>query len=148
MPGGRPTDYRPEYCDGVVSAGKQGKTLTWFAASIDQGRRTVYQWRDAHPEFAHACDRARAAFQAYWESRFDVAASDRQQNSSAILTFMAATCPDFRPNQVVEHRISGQVQVQSLPRAELERLANQAILDAEIVEPAKLPEKNDETTSG
>jgi hypothetical protein len=140
MAGGRPTDYLPEYCEGVIAAGERGKTLTWFAAKIGQAVRTLYHWKDAHPEFSHACDRARAAFQAHWEDRLDAAVGDRNQNSSVIMTFMAATCSDFRPNQVVEHKVSGQVAVRSLPRQELERLAAGAILDAEIVgeSPAQL----------
>lgn len=146
MPGGRPTDYRPEHCDAVVEAGRKGKTLTWFAASIGQGRRTIYQWMAAHPAFAHACERARAAFQAYWEDRLGTAFADRNQNSNAMLSFMAATCEDFRP-QAQRIEISGPgggaIPLKPVSDDELLRLAG-PILDAEVLPPAALPAAPDD----
>jgi len=146
MAGGRPTDYRPEHCQGVVDAGTRGKTLTWFAAKVGQSRRTLYQWQDAHPEFMHACGRARALYQAYWEDRLDAAVGDRQQNSNAILTLLQVTCDDFRPPaQRQELHITGNVNVRSLPRAELEKLAAQ-VIDIEEVKPAQLEPQTGENT--
>lgn len=54
MPGGRPTDYLPEYCDGVIAYMAQGFSLTAFAGSIRVSRETIYEWARVHPEFSDA----------------------------------------------------------------------------------------------
>ena len=59
--GGRPTDYRPEYCDQVIAFMAQGYSLTAFAGSILVSRETIYAWGRAHREFADALNRARPA---------------------------------------------------------------------------------------
>jgi hypothetical protein len=50
MPAGRPTLYRPAYCEAV----KDFHTLTGFARHIGVVFQTVYQWTYKHPEFAEA----------------------------------------------------------------------------------------------
>jgi hypothetical protein len=156
MPGGRPTKYLPEYCQKVIEAGEQGKTLTWFAGRVALcGRQSIYEWQNRHPEFSDACTRARAAFQAYWEDRLGVAFSDRNQNSNGILTFLAATCEDFRPQaQRVELSGPGGAPLtKSLSREELLRLAAPLIaevIDVESVtkteEARQLPETSESST--
>lgn len=128
--GGVPSSYREEHCQGVIDAGKAGKTLTWFAASIETSREQLYDWQAAFPSFRHACKRARSAFQAFWEDRFAQAVGDRNQNSNAILTFLQVTCADFRPNATVEHKVS--LNVKSLSREELQNLAAGAIDVTEV----------------
>lgn len=53
--GGRPTDYKPEYCQTVIEFGRQGYSLTAFAGSIEQARSTINLWIDKFPEFMEAC---------------------------------------------------------------------------------------------
>src|SRR5215831_15887279 len=60
-PGGRPSTYRPEYCQRVIDHMGKGKSLTAFAGSIGAGKETVYGWITAYPDFAEAVDKARAA---------------------------------------------------------------------------------------
>lgn len=64
---GRPTDYRPEYCEKVVRWGKQGKSIAWMAARFDVHKDTVYEWAKVHPDFSDALKRAETQSQAYWE---------------------------------------------------------------------------------
>jgi hypothetical protein len=59
--GGRPTEYRPEYCQAVIDLMAQGFSLTAFAASICVAKDTVYEWIKVHPQFSDAVARARAA---------------------------------------------------------------------------------------
>lgn len=66
-PIGRPTDYKPEYCQQAIELGKQGKSWTQIAASFDVSRSTLYLWKDSHPEFSDALDAARSYAQAWWE---------------------------------------------------------------------------------
>lgn len=66
---GRPTDYRPEYCEQVIAWGAEGKSLTWMAAQLDVARETIYAWEREVPEFSDALSRARAKCQAWWEDK-------------------------------------------------------------------------------
>lgn len=67
MSAGRPTDYKPEYCEQVIEWGKQGKSWTWIAAELGVIRQTLYNWKDEHPEFLDALTRARELSQQWWE---------------------------------------------------------------------------------
>jgi hypothetical protein len=58
---GRPSEYRPEYCDLVIETMAKGLSLTAFAGLIRVGRETIYGWISAHSEFSDAVSRARAA---------------------------------------------------------------------------------------
>lgn len=69
MPIGRPTDYKPEYCDMIIDHMSTGKSLTSFAASIDTHRAVVYDWAKANKPFHDAMKKAQAKCQAYWESQ-------------------------------------------------------------------------------
>ena len=50
MPGGRPSLYRPAYCDVVAGF----CTLAALGRHIGVGRNTLYGWADTYPEFARA----------------------------------------------------------------------------------------------
>ena len=68
-PVGRPTDYKPEFCDEVVQFGKQGKSITQIACLLDVGKATVYRWEEQFPEFRDALIRAREFAQMWWEDQ-------------------------------------------------------------------------------
>ncbi|MET3995025.1 formylmethanofuran dehydrogenase subunit A [Bradyrhizobium sp. S3.9.2] len=58
---GRPSEYKPEYCEMVIEAMARGLSLTAFAGMIRKSRDTVYQWVTVHRDFADAVSRARSA---------------------------------------------------------------------------------------
>ncbi len=64
---GRPTAYRPEFCEMVIEWGKLGKSKTWMAAELDVSKQTFYDWEKAHPDFLDATTRAMAHCQRWWE---------------------------------------------------------------------------------
>jgi transposase-like protein len=64
---GRPTDYRPEFCQLVIEQMSKGISLGAFAGVIGMARETVYRWVREHREFHDAVSRARAAQQLAWE---------------------------------------------------------------------------------
>ena len=68
-PGGRPTLYRPEYCEEIIELGKLGKSYEQIAAELNLALRTLYLWRDTHPEFMHAMEDSKVYEQAWWESQ-------------------------------------------------------------------------------
>lgn len=58
---GRPTLYRPEYCEAVIEFMGQGYDLSAFAGSIRVSRESAYRWISEHAEFRHAVEIGKAA---------------------------------------------------------------------------------------
>jgi len=58
---GRPTSYRPEYCDRAVEFMGKGYSLTALAGELGQGKETLYGWIATHPDFSDAITRGKAA---------------------------------------------------------------------------------------
>ena len=52
MPGGRPTKYRPEFCQQLVE--HMAKGLSFESFQCGAGLSTMYEWVERHPEFAEA----------------------------------------------------------------------------------------------
>lgn len=70
MAGGRPTDYRPEYCERVIELGRDGCSIVEMCAELDVDRSTLERaWPEQFPEFSQALARARAFSQAWWEKQ-------------------------------------------------------------------------------
>lgn len=67
MAGGRPTKYDPVFCERVIEAGAEGKTLAEMADDLDIDRSTLNDWREQHPEFSRAVKRGLEKAQAWWE---------------------------------------------------------------------------------
>jgi hypothetical protein len=71
---GRPSSYRPEYCDVIIEAGKEGWSLTATAAKLGAHRETLLNWGAAHPEFLDVLKAHKAHRAHWWEERLrDVA---------------------------------------------------------------------------
>jgi transcriptional regulator with XRE-family HTH domain len=65
---GRPTEYRPEYCDLVIDQARQhGLSLAAFAGVIGVSKETVYAWIRERREFSDAASRAKSARVLWWE---------------------------------------------------------------------------------
>jgi hypothetical protein len=70
MPAGRPTSYKPEYCERVIELGRIGMSVVEMASDIGVARNTLETlWPEAHPEFKEALTQAREASQAWWETQ-------------------------------------------------------------------------------
>lgn len=108
MAGGRPTDYKPEYCDLVKELGAQGYSVVEMAAEIGVARGTLEtNWPSANPEFLEAFTQARQLSQAWWERQgrenVIVAPGKGTFNASMWSRSMAARFPeDWRENKGVE----------------------------------------------
>lgn len=90
---GRPTDYRPEYCDKVIEWGTLGKSKSWMAAQLDVCHQTILRWEAAHLDFSEAMARAEAKAQAHWEDLGHLNIKERDFNSSVWSRSMAARFP-------------------------------------------------------
>ena len=103
---GRPSSYRPEYCDVVIEAGKEGWSLTATAAKIGVHRATLFDWGTAHPEFGDALKVHRAHRAHWWEERLrDVAKNGGApgQATACIFGLKNAVPEEWRDIQHQEH---------------------------------------------
>jgi len=64
---GRPTLYKPEYCDIVIAMGKEGKSREQIAGSLGLAWNTLELWTEKHPEFMDALRTAKNLELHYWE---------------------------------------------------------------------------------
>lgn len=91
---GRPTDYRPEFCDKVVEWGRLGKSKAWMAAELGVSKQTVYDWEAAHPNFLEATTRAITFSQQWWEDAGQRGMEADKFNSAVWTKNMAARFRD------------------------------------------------------
>ncbi len=69
MAGGRPTDYRPEFCKLVVELGKLGKSKIQMCAAMGICKRTFANWEEAHPDFLSAVNMAMIYSEDWWVTK-------------------------------------------------------------------------------
>ncbi len=51
---GRPTEYKPEYCERLLAHMAQGLSFEGFAGEVRVSFQTLYSWRDKYPAFLEA----------------------------------------------------------------------------------------------
>jgi len=79
-PRGRPSLYDPAYIDQVIELGKIGKSTEAIAAILGVGTKTLYNWRDEHPDFLHAMELAKEHELLWWE---DIAQAHMIENKES-----------------------------------------------------------------
>jgi hypothetical protein len=65
--GGRPSTYKPEYCDQIIEFMGLGHSMKAFAAHIGVHSETIHQWGKKNPEFAVAIKKGKERCQLWWE---------------------------------------------------------------------------------
>jgi hypothetical protein len=104
MPAGRPTTYKPEYCEAVVEHMAEGASITSFAASVGAARSTINEWMEHNEEFSEAVKKGKALCAAWWEKIGRAQALDGKGNATLVifgLKNMAAV--DWREKTQTEH---------------------------------------------
>jgi transposase-like protein len=66
---GRPPKYTRQFCAEVVALGREGKSRTQMASTLDIARSTLLEWEKQYPEFAIALERADELAQAFFEDQ-------------------------------------------------------------------------------
>lgn len=93
-PVGRPTKYKPEFCDLVIEVGSIGGWLCEMAEVCDVHRSTMDEWASKHPEFSEALMRAKQKAQAWFERTGREAMFADKFNSSLWQKQMSSRHPD------------------------------------------------------
>jgi hypothetical protein len=117
---GRPSEYRPEFCQAVIEYMGQGYSLTAFAGHIRQSRDAVYEWVRTHSDFSHAVARARSARITALEAK--LLRSRKGAETSAAVFALKNACPDeWRDVRHTEHTHA--LSPRTLTDAQLEAIA-------------------------
>lgn len=64
---GRPTLYKPEYCQRVIEMGREGKSKEQITATLGVSWDCLDNWAEKHEEFFHALRVAKNLELNYWE---------------------------------------------------------------------------------
>lgn len=64
---GRPTDYKPEYCQLLIEHMGEGFSFEAFAAIVNCHKDTLYQWVLSHNEFSDSKKIAFERSRLFWE---------------------------------------------------------------------------------
>lgn len=83
MPAGRPSKYKPEFCEQVIEYGKEGMSLHEMALELDICYDTLNEWCKEKPEFSEAVKKARSYSQGWWEKLGRSAAAGGVNNFNA-----------------------------------------------------------------
>ncbi|MET4628422.1 hypothetical protein ABIB83_005455 [Bradyrhizobium sp. I1.8.5] len=140
---GRPSTYRPEYCEMVIEFMAQGYSLTAFAGSISQSRDAVYDWIRAHADFSHAVSRARAARVTALEAKL-LRARKGAETSAAVFALKNAEPEEWRDVRSVEHGHT--LKVETLTDAQLYAIASSKASGNGTVIEAEYTRTDDELT--
>ena len=82
---GRPTLYRPEYCQRAIEFMGQGYSVTALAGHLGMSKDAIYDWINLYPDFRHPINMGRAARVAALETKVTrVCNSPKVENSGQI----------------------------------------------------------------
>ena len=142
---GRPTLYRPEYCEMVIQRMSEGFSLTAFAGFIGVSKHAIYEWIAAHADFGNAVARARAARVAALETKL-LRSRKGAETTAAIFALRNADPEEWRDVKHQEHQHLHQIR--QLTDAQLNAIAAQGPTPALIeAKPVKAVEAVTEVTS-
>ena len=65
--GGRPTKYKPEYCQQLIKHMEGGLSYEAFAGTVGVSKQTIYDWEVANPKFLDAKSIAFEKSRVFWE---------------------------------------------------------------------------------
>lgn len=108
MTAGRPTDFKPQYGDEILTLMATGLSLAASAADLGFHRQRVYEWMERHPEFADTVKLAQVKRQLFLERRL-LSAEASPVVTSTIFALKNAGPEDWRDKREVEH--SGEMSV-------------------------------------
>jgi hypothetical protein len=107
--GGRPTSYRPEFCETVLNDASLGHTLGATAARIGVARSTLSDWAHRFPEFAEAIELAKGIGQRFYEGHLiDIArrGGDSTRMSAIKLGLFNVGGQDWKDRITADHNVT------------------------------------------
>lgn len=117
---GRPSQYRPEYCQLVIDKMAEGISLTAFAGFLRVSTNTIYEWIRAHPDFADAVSRANPSRVLWWELKL-MRSRKGAETTAATFALRNAAPTEWKDIRNVQH--DHNVRVETLSDAQLYQIA-------------------------
>jgi hypothetical protein len=137
-PGGRPSEYRPEYCQLVIEKMREGVSLTGFAALIGVSKEAIYNWMTLHREFSDAVARARPARVLWWEQKL-MRSRKGAETTASIFALRNADPTEWRDIRNVQH--DHNVRVEALTDQQLFAIASGCPAgDGQVIEGEIVPD--------
>lgn len=96
MAGGRPTDYRPEYCEKVIEYGKEGLLPVSMASRLRVTKETLHQWARVHPAFSDAFNEARIHCESFHMERAVQTAHGERAGNAPMTKFILSAAFGYR----------------------------------------------------
>lgn len=93
MPAGRPSKYKPEYCEELIKHMAGGNSFWSFASNADVHFDTLSEWCSAHPEFSEAKKIGMAKLMAF-DEKIAMAGSTGQLKRHSRTITTTDTLPD------------------------------------------------------
>jgi hypothetical protein len=122
MPAGRPSSYKPEYCEQVVELGREGKSKAQIAAVLDVDRETIDNWAAKQPDFSRSVTRARELSLAWWEEQGQKGIWSREFNANAYSLQVRNRFPnDWRERQELTGKDGSPLIPVSLTESEIDK---------------------------
>lgn len=112
---GKPSKYKPAYCNEVKEHLAQGYSLTTWGGTVGICRETCYNWAKEHVEFFNAIKIGRAKGQLVWEQRLETQAASGEGNTTAIIFAMKNLYRDDWADKIVNEH-TGEVKVEKIIR--------------------------------
>tara|TARA_R100001086_G_scaffold180400_5_gene100191 strand:- start:14542 stop:14919 length:378 start_codon:yes stop_codon:yes gene_type:complete len=103
---GRPTKYKPEFCDKVIEMGREGASKAEMALELDIAMSTFDVWQNDREDFSEAVKRATALSQGWWEKNGRLATFggvDGFNATSYIFQMKNRFSDDWRDKRETEH---------------------------------------------
>lgn len=100
---GRPSKYKPEYCDVAIELMRKGQSIAAVAAELKVPRKTIFEWGEANPDFRSALETGKDLSQQWWEQLAGGVASGqasthavhKKANYAMIMFMMSRRFPDY-----------------------------------------------------
>jgi transposase len=83
MAGGRPTKYKPEFCDAIIEMAKTGASKAEMCLDLDIAWSTFQLWQETHEEFSASVKEAERLSQGWWEKNGRIATFGGTQGFNA-----------------------------------------------------------------
>jgi len=132
---GRPTQYRPEYCQRAIEFMGQGYSVTALAGHLGMSKDAIYDWINHYPDFCHAVNMGRAARVAALEAKL-LGTSQGVGVTAAIFALKNADPDEWQDRYHTESKVN--VSIEQMSDGELLVIISQAnapaLIEAKPVE--------------
>ena len=118
MPAGRPTKYRPEYCEMIIEHMAEGLSKEAFAGVIGVHKETIYNWAEANPEFSDAIKTGEVKSRLFWEKLGMAGASGSDEFNATAWIFNMKNRFGWRDKQEISGEDGGALVVKVVKHTE------------------------------